>query len=92
MPFLLLRNYYLTNPEAFNRVGDSHYSGADEVPHFSVRVEVPIVHTQTGEKMKDWQSTIHIYYIIRPDGGRNYTHITYAWGDEVRVMASMGRR
>jgi len=91
MTFLLARNHYLTNPEAFNRITDSHYSGADTSPHFSVRVEVPIVHTSTGKKMNTWESIIHIYYDETPLGKRVYTYMTYAMDGETRVMAIIGR-
>ena len=89
LTFNLLRNYYLTKPEAFNRITEGHFSGADLSPHFSVRVESPIVHTRTGKFMNTWESIIHIYY-EDTDKGRYYTHITYAMDGESRIMAEIG--
>lgn len=89
LTFNLLRNYYLTKPEAFARIGEGHYSGGDALPHFSVRVDSPIVHTRTGKFMNTWETIIHVYYEDTPVG-RFYTHITYAMDGESRIMAEIG--
>ena len=91
LTFLLVRNHYLTNPEAFSRITEGHYSGADMAPHFSVRVDVPLVHTQTGKLRKNWESVLHVYYDEWAPGKRNYTSMTYVHDGEIRVMAVMGR-
>jgi hypothetical protein len=88
---IMFRNLYLTSPEAFSRIGDSHYSGLDLYPHISVRVDVPIIHTHTGKHMKPLETVLHIYH--QGEGSKKiFTDVTTAFDGEVRLIATFAVR
>jgi hypothetical protein len=86
--WVLLRNYYLTNPSFFRLIGEGHISNGDTDPHITVRAEIPIIHSRTGKPMKTWDTALHFYYIEVPGNKRKYSIVTMMTDGESSEVAS----